>query len=141
MKLNLVLLLLGVAVSSCKDGGSPTNTILGLSTSYSYASYDSVGTRIVEGWFTLDIADSNHISGEWHFVKVGEANGVDLQVGAGNLVGGFQSGLLWIELHPQFRDANLQLLGTLTTNGYTGTWQAIGIMGIFNHGSFQARPL
>ncbi len=133
----LIVTLCGLLVlSSCNDLG--TNLMPRPTGSYVYTSYDSLGSKIVQGWFTLIIADSTHISGEWHFTQVGGGNAIGPQVGDGKLVGGFRSALLWVELNPQFVDHNLQLVGTLSATAYSGTWCAIGYMGIYNHGTFQA---
>jgi hypothetical protein len=134
----ILLLLIATWISSCTKDESTANLSLPPPGSYFYVSYDSLGVRIVVGWFTLLIADSAHIAGEWHFTQVGGGSSIGPQVGDGNLVGGFSSGLLWIELNPQYRDNNLQLIGTFTSSTYTGTWLAIGIMGVHNHGSFRA---
>lgn len=133
-----LFLALGLCISSCAKQDTLTNLMPRPAGSYSYTSYDSSGTMIVQGWFTLVIADSNHISGEWHFLQVGGGSGIGPQVGDGSLVGGFHSALLWVELNPRFRDNNLELVGTFSTTAYSGTWRAIGLMGIYNHGTFQA---
>ncbi len=134
-----LLLLLGLMAWTCMKHDTSTNAVEAPRGSFSYTGFDSLGTAIVQGWFTLLIADSDHVSGEWHFRKTGLGNEIGPQIGDGNLVGGFFSGQLWVELNPQFRDNNLQLRGTYSTTHYTGTWQAIGIGGPYNHGSFNAK--
>jgi hypothetical protein len=135
----VLFLAVGVFLStSCNKNDSATDPIQGFVGTYSYVSLDSSGTTIVQGWLSLVIVDSAHISGEWHFTKVGGATGIGPQIGDGNLLGGIRSGRLWLDLNPEMRDNNLLLLGVFSTVGFSGTWQAIGEGGPYNHGSFRA---
>ena len=128
------ILLAILSWTSCKDlSTDPTQE-----GRYQYASYDSAGVLVVHGWFTLNIADSQSVSGEWHFAPVGNPRDIGPQTGDGTLVGGFHDGKLWIELNPQFRDNNLQLTGTLDGNRYSGVWAWISYVGITNTGTFEA---
>lgn len=131
------LLLTSLLLNACKK--DEARYILGPvpSGAYVYTSYDSLGTPIVHGWFTLLITDSSHVSGQWHFVQIGGfGNNIGPQVGDCNLVGGFEAGFLSIELNPQFRDNNLSLRGAFDGQNYSGTWAAIGFPGVMNHGTF-----
>ncbi len=55
---------------------------------YAYGSYDSSGTALVRGWFTIIVSDSTAISGEWHFEPIGNPQRIGPQTGDGSLVGG-----------------------------------------------------
>ncbi len=105
---------------------------------YQYTSYDTTGTVLVRGWFTMDISDTNAISGEWHFAAVDSPQNIGPQTGDGKLAGSVHGGTMWIELNPQYRDNNLGLTGTLQDNRYSGTWRWISFVGITNHGPFEA---
>jgi hypothetical protein len=105
---------------------------------FSYTSYDTNGTAIVSGWFTMNLSNLDSISGEWHFKQLGNAQNIGPQTGDGTLIGGTSNGRVWIELNPQFRDNNLQLTGTLETNKYFGQWIWISFAGITNRGIFEA---
>jgi hypothetical protein len=136
---NVVIVILILSQSSCTKDGSPTNPSVTPPGAFSYTSYDSLGIVIVRGWFTLRIADSAHVTGEWHFTQIAGGSTIGPQVGDGNLEGGFHTDKLWVELNPQFVDHNCSLGGTYSDTAYAGTWQAIGIMGIYNYGTFHAR--
>ena len=105
---------------------------------YRYTSYDTAGTALVRGWFTMDISDSNSITGEWHFTAVDSPKNIGPQTGDGKLVGGVKGTSVWIELNPQYRDNNLGLIGTLQGTRFSGTWQWISFVGITNRGPFVA---
>jgi hypothetical protein len=114
----------------------PTNSIS--KGALQYTSYDSSGTPLVNGWFTMNFSDSVTISGEWHFKPIGNPKNIGPQTGDGNLVGGVRNGQVWVELNPQFMDNNLRLSGTLQGNRYSGQWTWISFIGITNAGSFEA---
>jgi hypothetical protein len=103
-----------------------------------YTSYDSSGTPLVTGWFTMDFSDSVTISGEWHFRPIGNPKNIGPQTGDGRLVGGVRNGLVWVELNPQWVDNNLQLSGTLQGDRYSGRWMWLSFVGNTNAGSFEA---
>lgn len=134
---SLVLIILfaaAISFSSCGEdlvGPAPSG-------SYSYKSYDSTGTAIVQGWFTMNYQDSVQIIGNWSFEKIGNPQDVGPQVGAGKLVGGVDQDRIWVELNPQYRDNNLQLHGSITDNKYSGEWMWLSYAGISNHGTFEA---
>lgn len=136
-KLFIIALALLAFVSGCK---SDSEHVVGPVPSgvFAYTSYDSMGTAIVQGWFTLIIKDSSSVTGEWHFRPIGEPKNIGPQVGNGNLVGSFHAALLWIELNPQFRDNNLSLRGAIEEGSYNGIWEAIGYPGIMNRGTFRS---
>jgi hypothetical protein len=103
-----------------------------------YTSYDSSGTPLVTGWFTMNFSDSVTISGEWHFKPIDSPKNIGPQTGDGNLLGGVHNGQVWVELNPQFVDNNLQLRGTLQGDRYFGRWIWTSYVGVTNAGSFEA---
>ena len=105
---------------------------------YAYGSYDSSGTALVRGWFTIIVSDSTAISGEWHFEPIGNPQRIGPQTGDGSLVGGINGEKFWIELNPKFRNNNLQLNGTLAMGRLSGQWTWIRYDGIANQGTFKA---
>lgn len=132
----IIFLALLFSFASCEDNDSlvgPTPP-----GAYSYTSYDSTGTAIVKGWFTMTNQDSVQIIGNWSFEKIGSPQDVGPQVGAGKLVGGVDQKRVWVELNPQFRDNNFQLHGSIKGNKYSGKWIWITLVGISNHGTFEA---
>jgi hypothetical protein len=105
---------------------------------FEYTSYDSSGTALVTGWYTMNFTDSATISGKWHFRPIGSPTNIGPQTGDGNLVGGVENGRVWIELNPQFIDNNLHLSGTLQGDRYYGQWMWLSYSGISNAGKFEA---
>jgi len=101
-------------------------------------SYDTTGTAIVKGWLIINDIDSSNIIGKWEFKSIGNALDIGPQVGSGELIGGTLEDGIWVELNPQFRDNNLQLIGILGNNKFSGVWQWTSIVGITNHGTFEA---
>lgn len=105
---------------------------------FQYKAYDTTGALIVQGWFTLNIIDSTHINGEWHFARVNRYQETGPQVGNGKLVGGFDQGNLWVGLNPEYIDNNITLHGKLVGKSYSGTWIWDSFIGITNRGTFTA---
>jgi hypothetical protein len=136
MKKKYVLfpLLLATLCLDCKQ--TPTESTP--DGTYSYTGYDSSGEALVYGWFTMDLSDSNTITGEWHFTPIGNPQYVGPQTGDGVLVGGINSGRIWLELNPQLRDNNIGLTGTMENGRYAGEWIWTGDFGIINQGKFEA---
>ena len=130
----LFLLLLATLCLDCKQ----TSTEPMPSGAYAYTSYDSSGVALVNGWFTMSISNSNAISGEWHFKPIGNPQNIGPQTGDGALIGGIDSGRVWVELNPKFIDNNLQLNGTLQNGRFAGQWTWISFVGITNRGRFEA---
>ncbi len=107
--------------------------------SFQYKAYDTTGTPLITGWFTLIIHDSSHISGEWHFRNInGPHNISGPQVGDGQLSGHFQDSILSIDLNPNFVDNIVFLYGRFTSNEYVGTWNWMSEIGWTGRGSFEA---
>jgi hypothetical protein len=119
-------------------GCSQTSTEPMPSGFYDYTSYDKNGVAIVGGWFTMTWEDTVRVSGEWHFKAIGTPENIGPQTGDGKLAGGKDGGRVWIELNPQFRDNNLELVGKIDGNRYSGAWQWISFIGVTNQGTFEA---
>ncbi len=134
----ILFLLIALSVSGCNKEDASVRPTTGPDFSYSYFSYDSLGTVIVHGWFTLDTTDSPRLSGEWHFTQVAGGSEIGPQVGHGYLAGEFDGEEMRVELNPASRDNNLQLIGRCSPVECSGTWTAVGLMGVYNHGTFRA---
>lgn len=132
----LPTLLFAVLWVGCTGTGSPTQVVP--PGAFAYTSYDTTGVALVTGWFTMSVSDSSAISGEWHFWSIDDREGIGPQTGEGTLVGGFAEGEVWLELHPQVVDNNLQLRGTLEGDRYAGEWTWITFAGVTSHGTFEA---
>ncbi len=124
-----------ITIAACKKE-SPTEALLG--GRFQYQAYDTSGTLIVQGWFTMTIIDSTNVQGEWHFNKVGNPSNIGLHYGDGLLRGAFYHAGLSVGLNPNYVDNNVVLFGTIDGNSYSGTWQWIGFPGVINRGTFQA---
>ncbi len=105
---------------------------------FAYTSFDSSGTAVANGWFTMNVADSATVSGEWHFAPIGDPLRIGPQTGEGELVGGINSGKVWMELNHKVRNNNLQLNGILAEGRINGQWTWINYEGIANQGTFSA---
>ena len=124
---------------NCEDAGSGPGGSATPAGAYRYQSFDSTGIPLVKGWFTLVFSDPDHCTGEWHFAAIGSRQKIGPQVGDGNLVGGTTDGSVWVELQPQFRDNNLELVGTIQDGRYRGRWIWISFVGETNSGFFDAK--
>ncbi len=135
--ISIIFLSFLISFNSCgsKSGGLTEPIPSG---TYSYTSYDTTGTAIVRGWLTINYKDSSEITGEWHFGKIGNPNNTGPQIGSGELSGRIADDRIWLELHPQFVDNNLQLSGKVENDMYSGVWQWITLKGITNFGTFEA---
>jgi hypothetical protein len=130
------LILFGL--TGCKDPGADSSAPPPAGR-YEYYGYDSTGTPIVQGWFTIDLSDSTNLIGEWQFTQIGEAQNIGPQIGKGKLSGGFRNDTtLWLGLNPEYMDNNVILNGTLHGNEYRGRWMYISFVGLTNSGTFIA---
>ena len=132
------MLLLLITMISCYKN---SNGIFDISHSddYSYTGYDSTGVVIVRGWLTLNLSDTTHVTGEWHFNEIDNPRGIGPQTGEGELTGGFNNEQLWINLNPDYRDNNVFLSGVLNEDEYNGTWVYSTFTGPTNQGIFKAK--
>ncbi len=130
-------LLLFIPLFSCNNATENTlnNSISG---DYKYTGYDKNGTVIIQGSFSLNFKDENNISGEWHFDKVGNPKNIGPQYGNGELIGRYREGILWIGLNPNNADNNVELIGSINSETFSGKWNYISFIGITNSGTFEA---
>ncbi|MGD0338799.1 MAG: hypothetical protein ABSB78_08400 [Bacteroidota bacterium] len=140
MKTATVVLVFGFILfmlPGCKDPSSEqaTSPPSGM---YEYNGYDSTGTPIVQGWFTIDLKDQNILDGDWQFIAVGETKNIGPQIGKGHLAGEFHNDTMSIELQPLYRDNNVGLFGILKGNEFSGKWVYSSFIGITNSGTFIA---
>jgi len=132
----LILVVLFFAVIGCNKENAIEPVPSG---AFQYRAYDTTGTLIVNGSFTLIIQDSSHIKGEWHFTKMNDPHDVTgPQFGDGQLSGIFLDSILSINLNPKFVDNNVLLCGRFTGNDYIGTWNWMSYIGWTGRGSFDA---
>lgn len=137
MRFLLLIVCILIAFAGCTDKGSdpvgpPPAGV------YQYTGYDSTGTAIVRGWLTLNLRDENIIDGEWRLEKIGEPGLIGPQLGTGTLAGGVSDGRMWFDLQPQFRDNNIDIIGTIDGSEFRGRWHWITFSGITNSGTFVA---
>jgi hypothetical protein len=115
----------------CTDLGTNVDgTPLGY---FAYTGYESTNVAIDRGWLYLTIKDEAMteppgISGRWSLKNSG----------SGDLAGSLVNDTVWINLHPQFKDHNLILVGRLEGKRYWGIWQWIGFAGVMSKGTFVA---
>jgi len=135
----LIFFLMGILIFILTCDYSVDESSVYPSKSYHYKSYNSEGEKVVEGWFVFDEDSTDYISGEWHFDLVGNPDDIGPQVGEGELFGGYENDTtLWIELNPEYRDNNLQLVGKIEGNTYSGKWYWISYPGVTGQGTFIA---
>jgi len=133
---NLIIFILLDIAGGC-DKANPLLELAPLG-AFRYKAYDTTGVPIVKGWFTLNMNDSDDISGEWHFAQVSHYQNTGPQVGVGKLAGGLYQENLWLVLIPGTVDNNITLYGKLVANTYTGTWSWSTFIGRTNWGRFEA---
>ncbi len=143
MKLRWCVVLFGLGLSltvGCRDAGTESGPpqISVPAGTYGYAAYDSSGTEVVSGWFTIIPVDSSAITGEWHFRAIGIPANIGPHAGDGTLAGILSGGVLQVNLQPNFVDNNILLHGSISSTGIEGTWAWISFIGPTNHGSFTA---
>ena len=105
---------------------------------YQYTSYDSAGTALVNGWFTMNFTDADTFTGEWHFMPIDNPENIGPQTGDGELQGVLREGSVSIELNPQYRDNNIELSGVFTEDHMSGTWIWSSLSGPTSQGTFEA---
>ena len=143
MKVIFLLILTTLFIYGCIDD---TNSIINSEDEftpgkYSYSAYDSVGFKVVFGWFQLSYSDSSNIYGEWYFYPVGNPQSIGPQIGEGEFVGGIDEERIWIELNPKMRDNNVFLSGSFYSGKYQGKWQWITFVGPTTWGTFTASKM
>jgi hypothetical protein len=125
-----------IILAACNDENSSSPS---LSDTYLYKSYDSTGSLIAEGEFTIHQHASGELTGRWKFQRRGSHSDCGPQFGSGNLVGGIDDDKMWINLNPNYADNNCYLYGNRHRNIYSGEWQWATFAGITNKGPFIAR--
>ena len=127
-----ILLFAGSFFFGC-SGSSP----VGPRGSYQYASFDTTGSLLVQGWMTIEVQGAT-VTGEWHFEKVSGGDRIGPQVGDGELIGNLDQGSLFISLNPNWVDNNIFLSGTFADGRFTGEWTYSSLIGLTNRGVFEA---
>lgn len=136
MKIKIVSLLI-MLICSCND--NHPNAPYGAGQTFYYKSYDLNHHLIAQGVIKIKFNNSDEISGTWNLQKIGNPQNIGPQSGTGELVGDLiNKDSIWIELNPQFKDNNLQLLAKYTRTVLTGKWLWITYAGITNQGYFNA---
>lgn len=134
-----LLAILALLLVSCSNPASDSDTEAIPAGAYKYRAYDSTGTKVVEGWFRLDLQDSSSFEGEWHTEAVGSPENTGHQVGDGNLIGHLQvDNRIWLNFNPGWRDNNVFLYGDYSIDDISGSWIWETFVGVTNHGTFEA---
>jgi len=137
--LNKILLIISLffVSFSCNNLVKVTSieTVSGI---YNYTGYDKNDILITKGNFNITVKDSTEIIGDWHFEKMNNSQNCGPQYGSGNLVGNITNSQIWIGLNPNNADNNIELIGTIEENKFSGNWNYISFIGITNSGKFYA---
>ena len=138
MKRQVLLILFMIAIIfafTCSEG-PPTSSSTNV---YKYTGYNAAGNKIISGLLTIEQDTAFVVTGNWHFVPIGNCTRVGPQLGTGNFVGSIDNhNTLQINLNPNIVDSNVFLDGELENGHYTGTWRYYGFPGLINHGTFEA---
>jgi len=105
---------------------------------YSYVGYDSLSNQIAKGWIKFEFEDSVNIKGNWQVEKTVSTGSYGPQDGNGNLVGDITDTSIYMNLHPNYADNNIILLGEFNGINIEGEWQWITFIGLTNSGTFKA---
>ena len=139
MKIYVIIISLLLCIFfSCEKDKSSVGFGPGPSGSFSYLSYDSLGTPVVSGWLTFEMTDSVKIDGSWQLKRLINRDDLGPQFGEGELIGQIEDLSIWMELNPQFRDHNLSLVGTISNSRIEGKWYWVSLPGVTNWGTFRA---
>ena len=137
MKISMLILILSfIFVFSCEKDKSIIES--GPTGSYSYTSFDTLGTVLVTGWFKFEFIDTLQIEGSWHLERFGIQDNIGPQVGNGELAGTVNNSSISINLNPQIADNNVFLDGTIKNNNIEGKWYWSTFAGAANWGIFTA---
>jgi hypothetical protein len=144
--ITLLMYLLILTVSACKDDGDPVANVLppGSSpTSYSYKGYNAKGTLVIVGSFSMATTGGSEVSGTWSLACIVPGEQVGPQTGTGELAGTLEGARLTLSLNPGWADNNVYLTGSIGKDQITGTWMWSTYAGPTSQGSFEAakRPL
>lgn len=138
MKILIKIVFLFFISSSCKYGGE--TIFLNVPTGcYAYFGYDSSSTLIAKGWFKFEYEDSAKIKGNWKIETIGNPSNVGPQDGEGELVGSHTDSSIYMNLHPDFADNNVILIGKINNKYIYGNWRWVTFAGITNSGNFNSK--
>ena len=130
-----IALLAAGAGLACDDLSGPGSVPSG---GYAYTGLDSDGRLVVTGWLTLDVSNTNEVTGAWHLQAVGNSQDLGPQTGDGRLVGRMTGADVSVNLNPNVADNNVFLFGRLDGRTFRGDWTYSGFAGTLNRGSFEA---
>lgn len=139
--LNRILILSIVFIATtffkCEDDNivnpPPTGT-------YTFASFDQDGNKLVEGEFSVVYNDAKSFKGQWEFSSVENAENPRPQIGKGELVGEIRdNNVIYIDLNPGWADNNAYLNGTFENGNVQGEWSWVGFTGVPEKGTFTAK--
>jgi hypothetical protein len=129
MKLNVIIVLLFLSlIVSCEKDNSSIGFEPGPPGSYTYQSFDTLGTLLVTGWLKFEHTDSTQIEGSWELNNVSNRNDIGPQVGNGILLGSIIDSSISMDLNPQFRDHNLYLEGIIKDSYFEGKWASNNLL-------------
>ncbi len=137
MRIIAVISLLLLTIAGCADSGTNPSGPPPAGV-YRYIGYDSTGIGIVSGVLTINCRAQNYVDGGWSLERIGNAGNIGPQVGTGKLSGGKSGDMLWLDLQPQFRDNNVDIIGNVSGSEFRGRWHWITYSGVTNTGTFIA---
>ena len=139
--LTAILAILAITtVPGCSKG--PADPDLSV-TAFTYLALSGDGVQILTGSLLLSVSDSDSISGYWNIERTdGSDHGIEVgpQIGHGQLVGTLDENDLYIDLNPDWADANVLLQGTWSGKRITGTWTYHSFTGSTASGRFTLTP-
>lgn len=141
--IHFIALLSAVAVtlivSSCKDTVTNVSSVEGL---YEFTGFDSSGSVISRGSFTLSIKDTTHLVGSWMLQPAKDSQSARPLIGRGELQGSVEHDTsVVVNLNPNYVDNNVYLLGSVKDIHITGRWNWVGFAGRMAEGTFTAKKL
>ncbi len=139
MKINLIIVILFLSlIIYCEKDKSTIGFEPDPSGSFTYQSFDTLGTLLVTGGLTFEHTDSVLIEGSWRLNNVSNRHDIGPQVGNGNLLGSIIDSSISMDLNPGFKDNNLYLEGIINDTNFEGRWSWISFAGVTNWGTFKA---
>jgi hypothetical protein len=112
--------------------------VLATESVFDYTGYARNGSVIVRGHLTILLQDSGSVGGRWQLRALADTSRIGPQHGQGRLLGHLRSGVLNINLNPNYVDNNILLTGRFTRDRYVGQWSWVGFAGVLTTGTFQA---
>jgi hypothetical protein len=105
---------------------------------FTYQSFDSLGSPIVEGWLTIEMVDTTRLKGDWYLNNLQQRDDIGLQYGEGELTGYLENSKIFLNLNPQYADHNVYLNGIMNGEVIEGNWTWATFIGPTNWGTFKA---